>query len=156
MNQRTNRKPTIATVASKAKVAPMTVSRVLNGGYVSADVRARVERVIKELGYVPSPTARSLKYGRRGCIGVAAESVQGPWFMGLLGGIEEELTKKHVSVLMGGLRLRDQYDQSTVAAWINDHRVDGIIFARYTRAERPLLEAAQTAQIPVTFICPDD
>src|SRR5262245_38601306 len=110
MIARPNRKPTIATVATKAKVAPMTVSRVLNGGYVSADVRARVERVIKELGYVPSPTARSLKYGRRGSIGVAVESVQGPWFMGLLSGIEEELAKKHVSALMGGLRLRDQCD----------------------------------------------
>ncbi len=156
MIQRTNRKPTIATVASKAKVAPMTVSRVLNGGYVSADVRARVERVIKELGYVPSPTARSLKYGRRGCIGVAVESVQGPWFMGVLLGIEEELAKKHVSVMMGGLRQRDQYDQSTVSSWINEHRVDGIIFARYTKSERLLMEAAQSAQIPATFICPDD
>src|SRR4029453_6035152 len=111
MIQKTNRKPTIATVATKAKVAPMTVSRVLNGGYVSADVRARGERVIKDLGYVPSPTARSLKYGRRGCVGVAVESVQGAWFMGLLGGIEEELAKKHVSVILGGLRLRDKYDQ---------------------------------------------
>lgn len=153
---KTNRKPTIATVATKAKVAPMTVSRVLNGGYVSADVRARVERVIKELGYVPSPTARSLKYGRRGCIGVAVESVHGAWFMGLLGGIEEELAKKHVSVMLGGLRLRDRYDQSTVSSWISEHRVDGIIFARYTRSERSLLEAAQAAQIPVTFICPDE
>jgi LacI family transcriptional regulator len=151
-----NRKPTIATVATKAKVAPMTVSRVLNGGYVSADVRTRVERVIKELGYVPSPTARSLKYGRRGCIGVAVESVHGAWFMGLFGGIEEELAKKHVSVMLGGLRQRDKYDQSTVSSWISEHRVDGIIFARYTRSERPLLEAAQAAQIPVTFICPDE
>jgi LacI family transcriptional regulator len=129
---------------------------VLNGGYVSADVRARVERVIKELGYVPSPTARSLKYGRRGCVGVAVESVQGAWFMGLLGGIEEELAKKHVSVILGGLRQRDKYDQATVSSWISEHRVDGIIFARYTRSERPLMEAAQAAQIPVTFICPDD
>ena len=66
-------RPTIADVASRARVAPTTVSRVLNGGYVSADVRSRVEKVIKSLGYVPSPTARSLKYGRKGCIGVVVE-----------------------------------------------------------------------------------
>src|SRR5687768_4905864 len=126
-----SRKPTIATVAAKAKVAPMTVSRVLNGGYVSAEVRARVERVIKELAYVPSATARSLKYGRRGCIGVAVESDYGPWFMGLLGGIEEELAQKQISVMLGGVKLRGKYD--TVASWISERRVDGIIFARYTR-----------------------
>jgi hypothetical protein len=49
-------RPTIGDVAAKARVAPTTVSRVLNGGYVSAEVRARVEKVIKTLGYVPSPT----------------------------------------------------------------------------------------------------
>src|SRR5262245_21295856 len=33
---------TITTVAAKANVAPMTVSRVINGGYASPAVRARV------------------------------------------------------------------------------------------------------------------
>ncbi len=149
------RKPTISTVAAKAKVAPMTVSRVLNGGYVSAEVRSRVEKVIKELGYVPSSTARSLKYGRKGCIGVAVESVHGAWFMGLLAGIEEELAKKRISVMLGGLRLNERYDPGTVASWISERRVDGIIFARFTKNERPLLEAAELAGIPSTFICPD-
>jgi DNA-binding LacI/PurR family transcriptional regulator len=41
MKAKTER-PTIGDVASKARVAPTTVSRVLNGGYVSAEVRSRV------------------------------------------------------------------------------------------------------------------
>lgn len=149
-------RPTIGDVASRARVAPTTVSRVLNGGYVSADVRSRVEKVIKSLGYVPSPTARSLKYGRKGCIGVVVESVHGPWFMGLLSGMEEELTKRRISVLLGGLVARGRYDSSTVASWISERRIDGLVFARYTRKERDLLAAAQAAQIPMTFICPDE
>lgn len=149
-------RPTIGDVASKARVAPTTVSRVLNGGYVSADVRARVEKVIKTLGYVPSPTARSLKYGRKGCLGVVVESVHGPWFMGLLSGMEEELTKRRVSVLLGGLVVHGRYDSSTVQSWITERRVDGLVFARYTRRERDLLSSARQAQIPMTFICPDE
>jgi LacI family transcriptional regulator len=149
-------RPTIGDVAAKARVAPTTVSRVLNGGYVSADVRARVEKVIKALGYVPSPTARSLKYGRKGCIGVVVESVHGPWFMGLLSGMEEEFTKRRMSVLLGGLVTRGRYDSSTVQSWITERRVDGLLFARYTRRERDLLSAARQAQIPMTFICPDE
>jgi len=149
-------RPTIGDVASRARVAPTTVSRVLNGGYVSADVRARVEKVIKALGYVPSPTARSLKYGRKGCIGVVVESVHGPWFMGLLSGMEEELTKRRVSVLLGGLVAHGRYDSSTVQSWITERRVDGLVFARYTRRERDLLSSARQAQIPMTFICPDE
>jgi LacI family transcriptional regulator len=149
-------RPTIADVASKARVAPTTVSRVLNGGYVSADVRARVEKVIKSLGYVPSPTARSLKYGRKGCIGVVVESVHGAWFMGLLAGMQDELAKRRISVLLGGLMVRGRYDSSTVQSWIAERRIDGLVFARYTRRERDLLSAARQAQIPMTFICPDE
>jgi LacI family transcriptional regulator len=148
--------PTISTVAARARVAPTTVSRVLNGGYVSTDVRSRVEKVIRDLGYVPSSTARSLKYGRKGCIGVVVESVHGPWFMGLLGGIEEALAKKRLSVLLGGLKLAGKYDASTVASWLDERRVDGLIFARYTKRERPLFEAARDAGIPISFICPDE
>ena len=149
-------RPTIGDVAAKARVAPTTVSRVLNGGYVSAEVRARVEKVIKTLGYVPSPTARSLKYGRKGSIGVVVESVHGPWFMGLLSGMEQELTKRRIGVLLGGLVVHGRYDSSTVQSWISERRVDGIVFARYTRRERDLFAGARQSQIPMTFICPDE
>ncbi|HEY4104511.1 MAG TPA: LacI family DNA-binding transcriptional regulator [Polyangiaceae bacterium] len=147
---------TITAVAAKANVAPMTVSRVINGGYASPQVRARVQKVIKELGYAPSATARSLRYGRKGCIGVAVESIRGAWFMGLLGGIEEELGKKHLGLMLASLKPQDRaYDASTVAAWIDARRVDGLIFVRFTKHERPLLRAAKEANLPVTFICPD-
>ncbi len=149
-------KATVGTVAKRARVAPTTVSRVLNGGYVSADARARVEKAIRDLDYVPSSTARSLKYGRRGCIGIVVESVHGPWFMGLFAGAETELAKKRISVMLGGLRLGQNYDASVVASWISERRIDGLIFARYTAKERPLLEAAREAQIPMSFICPDE
>ena len=156
MTPKAKPRPTIGLVAARARVAPTTVSRVLNGGYVSAEARSRVERVIKELGYVPSPTARSLKYGRRGCIGVAAEYILGPWFIGLLEGIDEELAKSRLSVMLGGWRLRGRYDSSTVMAWISERRVDGLILARFTKREQPLLTAAQQAGIPTVFICPDE
>ncbi len=149
-------KATVGTVAKRAHVAPTTVSRVLNGGYVSAEARARVEKAIRDLDYVPSSTARSLKYGRRGCIGIVVESVHGPWFMGLFAGVEAELAKKRISVMLGGLRLGQTYDSSVVASWISERRIDGLIFARYTARERPLLESAREAQIPMSFICPDE
>lgn len=155
MTARPGARVTIGMVAERAKVGPMTVSRVLNGGYVSADARRRVERAVQELGYVPSATARSLKYGRKGCIGVAVESVQGAWFMGLLSGIEAELNRAHVSMMLAGWHSGDSYDPSAISAWISGRRLDGMILVRFTKREQPLLEAAEAADIPVTFICPD-
>jgi LacI family transcriptional regulator len=76
--------------------------------------------------------------------------------MGLLSGMEEELTKRRVSVLLGGLVAHGRYDSSTVQSWITERRVDGLVFARYTRRERDLLSSARQAQIPMTFICPDE
>ena len=49
---------TIATVAAAAGVAVSTVSRYLNGHYVSQPVRARLGDVIETLGYSRSWTAR--------------------------------------------------------------------------------------------------
>ncbi|MFG1702485.1 GH1 family beta-glucosidase [Nonomuraea sp. M3C6] len=55
------KRPTLETVAARARVSRATVSRVVNGeASVSPDVRATVMRVVQELGYVPNAAARSL------------------------------------------------------------------------------------------------
>src|SRR4051812_2458713 len=150
------RRSTIIEVAAKANVAFSTVSRVLNGGYASPEVRARVEQAARELNYTPSSIARNLKTGRQGCIGVVVESSQCSWFTQVLGGIEEALAEKTVSALLGSLNLRGSYDASTIERWIADRRVDGLIFARCTRREEGLVTQAREAQLPMVFIAPDE
>jgi LacI family transcriptional regulator len=148
-------KPTIRVVAERAKVAVSTVSRVLNGGYASAAAKGRVQLAIQELGYAPSITAQSLVTGRAGCIGVVASTTQSTWFSQILAGIEEQLADSRQSVLLASLLLNGRYDSSTVAAWISEHRVDGLIFIRYTRREHGLFTAAAAAGLPVVLIGPD-
>jgi LacI family transcriptional regulator len=154
--QAARRRSTIIEVAAKANVAFSTVSRVLNGGYASPEVRARVEQAARELNYTPSPIARNLKTGRQGCIGVVVESSQCSWFTQVLGGIEEALADKTISALLGSLNLRGSYDASTIERWIADRRVDGLIFARCTRREEGLVAQARDAQIPMVFVAPDE
>jgi len=154
--QAVRRRSTIIEVAAKANVAFSTVSRVLNGGYASPEVRARVEQAARELNYSPSPIARNLKTGRQGCIGVVVESSQCSWFTQVLGGIEEALVDKTVSALLGSLNLRGSYDATTIERWIADRRVDGLIFARCTRREEGLVTQAREAQIPMVFVAPDE
>ena len=150
------KKPTIATVAAQAGVAVSTVSRYLNGHYVSAPVQARLSEVIAELGYSRSWTARNLSLGRRGCIGVVVDSSADPWFVQLLTGIEEELSTRDTGLMLASLELRGQYDPSLVFAWIRDRRVDGLIVAKSQRRERALLKAAVEAQLPTVIIAPDE
>ena len=57
-------KPTINDVAAAAGVSKKTVSRVINNSpLLNPETRAKVERVIAELGYVPNPQARALAMG---------------------------------------------------------------------------------------------
>ena len=60
-------------IAKAANTSVATVGRVIhNNGYVSADVRERIEKAIRDLGYVPNQSARALKSNRSGIIGILA------------------------------------------------------------------------------------
>lgn len=148
-------KPTIRAVAERAEVAISTVSRVVNGGRVSATVKRRVQRIIDELGYSPSIAAQSLVHRRTGCIGLAVNSTQSPWFSQILAGIEEALSPSKKSVLLASMMLKGSYDPSAVLGWVIEGRVDGLILVRYGRRDRPLLDAAAKAGVPVVLIAPD-
>jgi DNA-binding LacI/PurR family transcriptional regulator len=148
-------KPNIRAVAEKAEVAISTVSRVVNGGRVSTEVKRRVQRVIDELGYTPSVAAQSLVHRRTGCIGLAVNSTQSPWFSQILLGIEEALAPTKKSVLLASMMLTGEYEPATVLGWVTEARVDGLILVRYTRRDRPLVDAAAKTGVPVVFIAPD-
>lgn len=151
------RRSTIVEVAARANVGLSTVSRVMNGGSASPQVRERVEQAAKELGYTPSSIARNLKRGRQGCIGVIVESSQGSWFAQVLGGIEAALAETTgCAVLLGSLMSGARYDTGPVASWIIERRVDGIVFARCTPREAELVQLARDANLPMVFVAPDE
>jgi LacI family transcriptional regulator, galactose operon repressor len=152
----TKKKPTIATVAAEAGVAVSTVSRYLNGHYVSRSVRARLSDVIETLGYSRSWTARNLSLGRKGCIGVAVDSTEDPWFTQLLTGIEEELSTRDTSLMIASLELRGNYDARIVFDWIHGRRIDGLIVPKSSHRERPLLDAAVETQVPTVLVAPHE
>ena len=150
------RKPTIATVAERAGVAVSTVSRYLNGRYVSREAKARIADAIETLGYARSWTARNLSIGRKGCIGVVVDTSIDPWFNQVLAGIEEELSTRDTSLMLSSLELRGQYDPTTVFDWIRGRRVDGLIIAKSQRRERAMLREALIARVPLVMIAPDE
>ncbi len=150
------RKPTIADVAQQAGVAVSTVSRYLNGHYVSKTARARLAEVIAELGYVRSWTARNLSLGLKGSVGVVVDSSQDLWFTQLLAGIEEELSTRDTSLMLASLELSGRYDPRIVQRWIQEHRVDGVILVKSQRRERALVHEFVEARMPIVMVAPDE
>src|SRR5690349_11762681 len=66
------KRATVHDIAAAAGVSRGTVSRVLNGGYVSVEARAAIEAAITEVGYVPNTAARTLKMRRSQAVGFVA------------------------------------------------------------------------------------
>ncbi len=65
------KKRTIYDIASELELAPGTISKVINyNGNVSAKTRERVLAYIKQVGYVPTSSARMLKSKRTYTIGI--------------------------------------------------------------------------------------
>jgi LacI family transcriptional regulator len=154
---------TISAVARAAGVSTTTVSRFLNGGCVSSSLRARITRVVRDLEYTPSFSARSLQARRSGRIGVVHASHQSASFGQILAGIEERLASTGQSVLLANLAADGQGDanqdhgtphEAAVADWIRQRRVDGIIFIGSTVRQQSLLSAAESAGLPVVLIAP--
>jgi LacI family transcriptional regulator len=150
------KKPTIRVVAAKAGVAVSTVSRYLNDDSVSPPMKAHLSRIIESLGYKPSRTARNLSLGLKGCIGVVVDSIEDPWFTQLLTGMEEELQSRDISLMLLSLELRDTYDPTIAFEWIDERRLDGLIIAKCHRRDKPLVNAALAAQLPIVAVAPDE
>ncbi len=147
--------PTIRTVAKHAGVAVSTVSRVINGGSASKSTQERVQKSIAELRFTPTPAAQGLATRRASTVGLVVNSTRGSWFSELIAGVEEALGHSRRSVLIASLQLTGSYNQSVVSSWIQEKRVDGLLFVRCSDRERPLLRAAAKAKIPVALIAPD-
>jgi LacI family transcriptional regulator len=147
-------RPTISIVARQAGVAVSTVSRYLNGQYVSQPVKARLSKVIGRLGYSRSWTARNLSLGRKGCVGIVVDSNQSPWFTQLLIGIEKELATRESSLILSTLSSGTRSDRDVALEWIRGHRIDGLIVVKYGSRERFLLEQALRSGLPTVLLAP--
>jgi LacI family transcriptional regulator len=121
---------TIKDVARAAGVSTQTVSRVLNKRpNVADETRARVERIIADLGYSPNVFARNLSRGRSYAIGAIGYGLvyYGP--SSTLTGIEHRVNELGFSLT---LSLVDRVEPSRVDDILYDlhsKRVEGIIWA---------------------------
>lgn len=79
------RRATIITLSEEAGVAPSTISRALKGDTrISAETRARIARLAKELGYTPHASGRTLSSGRSGLVGMVLGPSDNPFYTELL------------------------------------------------------------------------
>src|SRR5215472_138863 len=129
MPARNNRQTTLTDVAHAAGASPMTVSRVVTGnGYVSSELRRKVERVIARLGYSPNRLARSLKGAPTKTIGVLLPDLGDPFAAELARGIEEVLLARGYYPFVISAEGVGRRAAAAITGFV-DHRVSGAVLA---------------------------
>lgn len=143
--------PTISDVARRAGVSPATVSRVLQGAAnVHPDTRARVERAIAELGYVPSAVARGLRSKRTRSLALVVPDITNPFWTTVVRGVEDIAHEHDYSVLLGNTD-ENPVKQKRYLDFLLSQQVDGIIIAPYD-SDAGKLEVLRLRNVPTVIV----
>ncbi len=117
---------TIADVAARAGVSIMTVSRVINGeGRVSEDTRTRINAIIRELNYAPSPAARGLASAGVTRIGLLYTNPSGAYLSEFLIGVMDEISRTGDHLLLH--RCDSPEAIEAAVARLVEEGVDGVV-----------------------------
>lgn len=121
----------IRDVAERAGVSVGTVSNVLNRpDEVSADSVERVERAIKELGYVRNDAARQLRAGISTTVGFVVLNSQNPFYNDVVRGAQDEAAARGLAILYGSSE-EDESRQKLYLDLFQQQQVRGILLAPY-------------------------
>ena len=139
----------IQELAKIAGVSTATVSRALTGaGHLSSATRERIQKLAAELQFKPSMTARNLRIGRTGAIGVVVplghertQHLSDPFFMTLISHVADRLADHGYDVLLSRVVPADGNWLDRIA---QSGRVDGIIVIGQSDQALVLDEAAKT------------
>jgi len=128
---------TLNDVARVAGVSTMTVSRVINdSGYISQETRARVNRAIAELGYMPNVLARQLRSKRTKTLALVVTDIANPFFTTIARGVEDAARARGYAVMFCNTDESEAEEIEYVRVLIQ-RRVDGVLLVRRpTRAGR--------------------
>ncbi len=116
-----------------AGVSTATVSRAINAPEtVSADLRARIDMVIRELGWVPSGAARALATRRTHTVGAVFPSLAQGLFARAIDGLQDELNARNYTLLLAHSRYSFEEEGRQIARLI-ERGVDGLVLVGSTR-----------------------
>jgi LacI family sucrose operon transcriptional repressor len=142
---------TIKDIAAMANVSRSTVSRALNNsGYVSEDARKRIEKVVKETGYIPSQQAQSLRTKETKIIGVILPTIQTETSSKIFTGVDSILSEHGYQILLATTQL-DTSRENEYLNLLQVRQVDGIILVA-TNTDSSLLEEVNKLRIPIVVI----
>ena len=145
---------TLKDIARETGKSVTTVSRALNDfGDVSAETKALILRVAKELGYTPNTWAQRLQKQRTDTIGLIIPTFgprfSDPFFSELLAGIGNRAAQFGYDLLVS-THAPGEEELSPICAAIHGRRVDGFILVRTTTKDARI----DVCRMPISLLSP--
>ncbi len=148
------RPPTLEEVARHAGVGRGTASRVVNGAsQVSDATRAKVQRAVDELGYVPNRAARALVTRRTESVAlVVSESDERffaePFFAAIVRGVSSGLAGTRFRLLLS--IQQSPQDRHRIESFLTPHHVDGVLLLSL-HGDDPLPQMLEERGLPTVL-----
>jgi len=148
--------PTIATIASEMGLSRATVTHVLNGRgaqqRISPETQQRVLEVALRLGYRPNASARAIRAGRFGSIGLV-QALRGLYLPPLLlDGLSRAVTDLRMHLVMTQVPDDVIDDEAYFPHALSDLSVDGVLVNRHTGCSQAFIRRLHELHIPAVFI----
>ena len=138
-------------VASAAGVSLGTVSNVLNRpDKVRPATRDRVERAMRELGFVRNESARQLKAGRSNTIGYVMLDASNPFFTDVAAGMESAAATAEVSLFLCNSDQRPDRERAYLSR-LEQGRVMGILITPVD-PESAVLDETRSRGTPLVIV----
>lgn len=142
----------IRDIARQAGVSVTTVSHVLNGTrFVSDQLRGKVLKAVRDLGYQPNELARSLRTRRTHALGLVVSDTYDFFFMGVSRGVEERARELGYNVILAH-SAESLEREAEVLRVLVQNRVEGILLTPTAGRRHPEVERVVAQNVPlVTF-----
>jgi LacI family transcriptional regulator len=142
---------TLQDIATRANVSIATASHVIsNKKRVSAKLRERVLKAVRELNYQPNAAARTLRTNRSSTVGIVIPDISDPFFPSLVRGAEDALGHGGYTLLIGNsdndLRKEEDYLRT-----FREQQVDGMIVVASAENAPEFLRRQNLEQCPIVF-----
>jgi LacI family gluconate utilization system Gnt-I transcriptional repressor len=155
--RRSKGRATIADVAARAGVGAITVSRALRDpSRVSEALRARIDRAIRELDYVPDLAARALASRQSSMVAVLIPAIAQNIFTDVLRGVYDGVEDSGLRIEIANTRYHPDVEERLVAELLR-HRPAGVIISGVgqSSATRRMLEGAGCPVVQIMDLTDD-
>ena len=153
MKDKQPRVVTRADVARLAGVSTAVVSYVVNDGPrpVAVETAARVREAIDLLGYRPNATARALKLGTTGVLGLIVPDSSNPFYAELALEVERAATRRGRALLVASSNA-DLDLEARLVLDLTGRQVDGLLVSGAAGPPRVVVPPARRFPVPVVYL----